>query len=76
MSTPLTRAMTGSDAEAGASDDEFFEQPEAAGKTNSSAAIVTNAMGRWRGAERGSILREVMAWSWIGRPWEARRTVR
>jgi hypothetical protein len=76
MSTPLTRAMTGSDAEAGASDDEFFEQPEAAGKTNSSAAMVANAIGRRRGAEWGRTLGEVMAWSWIKRPSKARRTVR
>jgi hypothetical protein len=60
--------MTGSDAEAGTSDDEFFEQPEVAGNTNSSAATVANASGRRRGAERGSTLGEVMAWSWIKRP--------
>ena len=68
--------MTGSDAEAGASDDEFFEQPETAGKRNSSAAMVAGAISRRRGAEGGSILGEVMAWSWVERPSEARRTVR
>jgi hypothetical protein len=37
---------------------------------------VANAIGRRRGVEWGSTLREVMAWSWIERPSEARRTVR
>jgi hypothetical protein len=54
MSTPLMRAMTGSDAEAGTSEDEFFEQPEAAGTMKSNVASVANAIGRRRGAERGS----------------------
>jgi hypothetical protein len=66
MSTPLTRAMTGSDAEAGASDEEFdeefFEQPATAGTMNSSAAIAANASGRRRGAKRGSTFGQVMAY--------------
>jgi hypothetical protein len=64
MSTPLTRAMTGSDAEAGASDEEFeefFEQPDTAGAMNSSAAITAYASGRRRGAKRGSTFGQVMA---------------
>src|SRR5262249_29371970 len=68
MSTPLTRAMTGSDAEVGASEDEFLEQPEAAGTMKSKAATVANAIGRRRGAGRGSMLRGGMAGSWIERP--------
>jgi hypothetical protein len=68
MSTPLTRAMTGSDAEAGASDEEFFEQPEATGAMSSNAAAAANAIGRRRGAELGSTFGQVMARSWIGRP--------
>jgi hypothetical protein len=65
MSTPLTRAMTGSDAEAGASDEEFdeefFEQPDMAGAMNSSVAIAANAIGRRRGAKRGCTFGQVMA---------------
>jgi hypothetical protein len=56
--------MTGSDAEDGASDEEFeefFEQPDTAGAMNSSAAITAYASGRRRGAKRGSTFGQVMA---------------
>jgi hypothetical protein len=71
MLTPLTRAMTGSDAEAGASDDdefdeEFFEQPETAGTMSSRAAIAVNASGRRRGGKWGSTFGEVMTYPGSG----------
>ena len=67
MSTPLTRAMTGSGPAAGASEEVSFEHPAATGRTSSSAARVANAIGRRRGIGRGSRAGEVMMWSWVGR---------
>src|SRR6266700_4228164 len=60
MSTPLTRATTGSAAEAGASDDVSFEQPDAASTVNSTAAMAAYPIGRLCGGEWGSTLWEVM----------------
>src|SRR5258707_15586412 len=82
MSTPLTRATTGSDPEAAGASEELFEQPAVRGRTSSNAAMAANAFERRGGAERGSKLREVklrevklrvvklrevMAWSWLER---------
>src|SRR5262245_65827631 len=76
MSTPLTRATTGSEAEtgAGASDDVSFEQPDAASTVNSTAAMAAYPIRRLYGGEWGSRLREGMGESWLsGRKAEGKK---
>src|SRR5262245_12454684 len=69
MSTPLTRATTGSDAEACVSDDElFFEQADTMGTASRSAASAANATGRRRGGLRDRDVGGIMVWSWMKRP--------
>ena len=61
MSTPLTRAITGSAAAKGsAEDEESFEQPDAIGSANMSVAIVANAIAHREGADRGGELGQTM----------------
>ena len=63
ISTPLTRAMTWSEADAaGVScfDDESLEQPDTAGRTSASAVNVASETMRDRGARAGSKFREAI----------------
>ena len=68
ISTPLTRASTGSEGEAASVEEEPLEHPDRAAASNSDAAVAASIVERRRGLARGRKSRESMTWSLLWQP--------